>query len=101
MAPIRGSKKRKKSEKKPDELEDNLKQDCERELEISSSLVSFDGNESPLSRPGWPLLLIAPSTTPDFSRQFQANINELKLLAKASSSSCRIFKYAELKAANS
>ena len=40
MAPVRGSKKRKKSEKKPDELEDNLKQDCERELEISSSLVS-------------------------------------------------------------
>ncbi|KAL5571361.1 hypothetical protein UlMin_020958 [Ulmus minor] len=99
MAPVRGSKKRKKSEKKPDELEDNLEQDCERELEISSCLVSFDGNESPLSRPSWPLLLIAPSTTPDFSRQFQANINELKLLAKASSSGCRIFKYAKLKAA--
>ncbi|KAL5556430.1 hypothetical protein UlMin_038666 [Ulmus minor] len=99
MAPVRGSKKRKKSEKKPDELEDNLEQDCERELEISSSLVSFDGNESPLLRPGWPLLLIAPSTTPNFSRQFQANINELKLLAKASSSGCRIFKYAKLKAA--
>ncbi|KAL5546933.1 hypothetical protein UlMin_006620 [Ulmus minor] len=99
MAPVRGSKKRKKSEKKPDELEENLEQDCERELEISSSLVSFDGNKSPLSRPGWPLLLIAPSTTLDFSRQFQANINELKLLAKASSSGCKIFKCAKLKAA--
>ncbi|KAL5557844.1 hypothetical protein UlMin_034055 [Ulmus minor] len=89
------------TEKSEDELEDNLEQDCEREVEISSSLVSFDGNESPLSRPGWPLLLIAPSTNPDFSKQFQANINELKLLAKASSSGCRIFKYAELKAATS
>ncbi|PON73408.1 Serine/threonine protein kinase [Parasponia andersonii] len=85
----------------------------DQEEEVSSSSVSFDANESPKSRPGWPLLLISVPETLDSSSESETAkneiilvpsrqpANELELISLANSSDCRIFKHEELKTATS
>lgn len=63
---------------------------------INSSSVSSDLIESPKSRLGWPLLMIPLPPTSDSSTVSETVNNENR-----SNSSCKRFKYKELKAATS
>lgn len=74
--------------------------------EVNSSSLSSDVIESPRSRPGWPLLMIRiPPASYSSSESEAANnenrSNELELLIRKAGSSCKRFKYEELKAATS
>lgn len=96
-----------------DELVNENRTHKDKEVELSLSSISFDANESPKSRPGWPLLLISvPETLDSLSESDTANsenflvtsrqpTNELELLSTSNSLDCRIFKYEELKTATS
>lgn len=82
---------------------ENLDLVCPQEVEVNSSSLSSDVIESPRSRPGWPLLMIRIPLTSDSSSESEAanRPNELELPIRKAGSSCKRFKYEELKAATS